>query len=368
MPSKGRWSKRAAGSERWIKPILVAEVSFAEWTPDGSVRHAKFEGLRDDKAAKTIRREVAGFSAAPVVKKAVGRNIKVSNADRVIDASTGLTKLDLVRCYESVAEWILPHLADRPTSLVRGPTGVGGELFFQKHGDKIGIPGIRELDPSLWPGHKALLEIPSVEALVGAAQLNVIEFHTWNSRAKHVDKPDRMIFDLDPGEGVDWPQIQEAALLTRALLTELELQSWLKTSGGKGLHLVVPLAPRAEYDTVNAFSKAVVQHLAKTIPSRFVSKSGGGNRVGKIFVDYLRNGRGATTAAAFSARSRPGLGVSMPVAWEQLQSLKGGAHWTITTAREYLSFQQVDPWAAYWTTKQTLRTPMLRLGFPSAKT
>lgn len=118
---------------------------------------------------------------------------------------------------------------------------VGGQLFFQKHGDKIGIPGIRELDPALWPGHKPLLEIPSAEALLGAAQINVIEFHTWNSTVRNIGRPDRMIFDLDPGEGVSWPQVQEAAILTRALLTQLGLESWLKTSGGKGLHVVVRL-------------------------------------------------------------------------------------------------------------------------------
>lgn len=213
-PSKGRWSRRAAGSERWLEPVLVAEVSFAEWTPDGSVRHGKFEGLREDKDARTVRRESPRVALTSIAgKKAVARKapeaktLKVSNADRVIDASTGLTKLDLVKYYESVADWILPHLKDRPTSLVRGPTGVGGELFFQKHGDKIGIPGIRELDPALWPGHQPLLEIPSTEALVGAAQLNVIEFHTWNATAQHIDEPDRIIFDLYPGEGVEWPQV-----------------------------------------------------------------------------------------------------------------------------------------------------------------
>nr|WP_256354731.1 DNA ligase D [Variovorax sp. dw_308] len=372
-PAKpGRWSKRAAGAERWVEPQLVAEVTFAEWTPDGQVRHASYLGLRSDKPAQKIVRETAkvvdGPSAATTSgQKAKGTSssarIKVSNADRVIDAATGLTKLDLVRYYESVADFILPHLKGRPVSLVRGPQGVAGQLFFQKHGEKIGIPGITELDPSLWPGHASLLEVANAQALAGAAQLNVIEFHTWNSTKKAIDQPDRMIFDLDPGEGTSWAHIQEAAVLTRALLNELGLKSWLKTSGGKGLHVVVPLAPRVDYDTVNAFSKAIVQHLAKTIPSRFVARSGASNRVGKLFVDYLRNGHGATTAAAFSARARPGLGVSMPVAWDELQKLKSGAHWSIVTAREHLSFQKTDPWADYWKAKQLLTKPMRVLGF-----
>jgi bifunctional non-homologous end joining protein LigD len=149
----------------------------------------------------------------------------------------------------------------------------------------------------------------------------------------------------------------------RVLLTQLGLASWLKTSGGKGLHVVVPLAAQFDYDTVNEFSKAVVVHLAQTIPSRFVAKSGGRNRIGKIFVDYLRNGHGATTAAAFSARARPGLGMSMPIEWEQLPEVKSGSQWTITTAREYLSFRREDPWAAYWSSQQTLKRPMKTLGF-----
>ncbi|CAN5466377.1 DNA ligase D [soil metagenome] len=370
-PAKpGRWSKRGAGSERWVAPKVVAEVEFAEMTPDGQVRHASYVALRTDKAPKTIRRELARTPASsgpvlPAGKASVGA-IKVSNADRVIDASTGLTKLDLVRYYESVADFILPHLAGRPCSLVRGPTGVAGQLFFQKHSERTAIPGLKDMDPALWPGHDALLEVATAQALAGAAQMNVIEFHTWNSTAKAIDKPDRMIYDLDPGEGTHWEHIQEAAMLVRGFLQQLELESWLKTSGGKGLHVVVPLAPRLDYDTVNQFSKAVVEHLAKVIPQRFVAKSGPANRVGKLFVDYLRNGHGATTAAAFSARARPGLGVSMPVSWDDLPKLKGGAQWTITTAREHLSFQSSDPWTDYWKSRQTMTAGMKLLGFKPA--
>jgi len=295
-------------------------------------------------------------------------SVKVTHPDRVIDPSTGLKKLDLVRYYESVADRMLPHLEHRPVALVRGPSGITGQLFFQKHDDKLSIPGMRELDPALWPGHAAMLEVPNADALVNAAQMNVIEFHTWNSTTKNIERPDRIVFDLDPGEGVAWARVQEAATLTRTMLTELGLESWLKTSGGKGLHVLVPLAPRLDYEAVKGFSQAVVQHLAQTIPSRFVSKSGSANRVGKIFVDYLRNGLGATTAAAFSARARPGLGVSMPVSWDQLPALKSGSQWTIATAREYLSFQKSDPWAGFWKSRQTLTAAMKTLGYKPAKT
>ena len=369
----GRWSRRTAGGERWVRPELVAEVSFAEWTPDGHVRQAVFQGLRLDKPASSVTREVARVppvassppGVAPASAARAGSSIKVTNPERVIDPSTGLTKLALVRYYESIAEQILPHLVDRPVSLVRAPEGITGELFFQKH-PETRMPGLRVLDKALWPGHSALLAVDTADALVSAAQMNTVEFHTWNSTARRIDQPDRVVFDLDPGEGVSWAHVQEAALLVRALLQELELESWLKTSGGKGLHVVVPLVPKLGYDAVKGFSQAIVQHLAKTIPQRFVAKSGGSNRVGRIFVDYLRNGHGQTTATAFSARSRPGLGVSMPVAWEQLRELKGGAQWSIATAREYLSFQTTDPWAGYWQAKQTLAAGMKILGFHPA--
>ena len=352
-----RRTTRTAGSEHWVQPLLVAEVAFAEWTPAGHVRQASFKGLRTDKPASDITRDAGKTAAAAPAASSV----KVTNPERVIDPIAGITKLDLVRYYESVADWMLPHLKDRPLSMLRAPNGITEALFFQKH-PETKMPGLKEHDPNLWPDHAALLTVDTLDALVSAAQLNVVEFHTWNSTVKRLDKPDRVIFDLDPGEGLNWLQVQEAALLVHTLLTELELKAWLKTSGGKGLHIVVPLAPRLDYDAVKGFSKTFVQHLVRTIPERFTATSGPSNRKGKVFVDYLRNGMGQTTVAAFSARARPGLGVSMPVAWEQLMSVKGGAQWTVATAREYLSFQTECPWAEYWSTKQTLTSAMKRLG------
>jgi bifunctional non-homologous end joining protein LigD len=256
---------------------MVVEVAFSEWTPDGHVRHPTFRGVRSDKPGKDITRERAktppGSSSAPVSRVT---SVKVTNPDRVIDPSTGLKKVDLVRYYESIAEWMLPHLKDRPVSLVRAPTGITGELFFQKH-PETKMPGMTELDPALWPGHSALLAVNSAESLVAAAQMNTVEFHTWNSTTKRINQPDRVIFDLDPGEGVTWVQLQEAAMLTHSMLQGLGLVCWLKTSGGKGLHVVVPLAPKLDYENVKGFSQAVVQHMARVIPQRFVSKSGTGS-------------------------------------------------------------------------------------------
>jgi bifunctional non-homologous end joining protein LigD len=315
---------------------------------------------------KTLVESMSTPAAAPAAKTSAKsghaevEGVRITHPERVIDAESGHTKLDLARYYASIAEFMLPHLKSRPVSLVRAPEGVGHELFFQKHADVRTMPGVKDL-PDLWEGHGALLEVPSAKALIAAAQMNVIEFHTWNSVRQKIDKPDRMIFDLDPGEGVAFAQVREGAQLMRALLDELGLASWLKTSGGKGLHVVVPMSARLDYDTVKAFSQRIVQHLAQTIPQRFVAKSGPANRIGKIFVDYLRNGFNATTATAFSARARPGLGVSIPIAWDELPEIRSGAHWTISDARDRLSFQKADPWADYWTCRQTMTAAMKRL-------
>jgi len=355
--TSGRSTIRSRGRERWVRPQLVVEVAFAEWTPDGRVRHASFQGVRTDKPARSIGREKVQ-APAPAAKKATrtkaAPDMPISNPDRVIDAASGVKKIELVRYYESVAEWMLPHLRQRPVSLVRAPQGVEGPLFFQRHAETA-IRGVKELDPALSPGHAALLVVDSVEALLAAAQMNVVEFHTWNATARHIGKPDRVIFDLDPGEGVRWRDLQQAALLMRTALEELGLRSWLKTSGGKGLHVVVPLAARRDDADVKDFSHAVSAHMARVLPQLFVARSGPANRVGRIFIDYLRNGHGQTTVAAFSARARPGLGVSMPVSWDQLSELKSGAQWTVRTAREALSFQSDDPWAGYWTSRQTIK-------------
>ena len=281
------------------------------------------------------------------------QGIRISHPGRVIDKSTGITKLEVVNHYLAVSRLILPHLATRPVSLVRAPAGIDGPLFFQKHAESLKIPGLKELDPAVSPDHKPMIEVDSFTALIGAAQANVIEFHTWNATTRDTTKPDRMVFDLDPGEGVSWKQIQEGSELTRALLEELGLAALLKTSGGKGLHVVVPIAPKQDWDTVKALSKAIVEHMATIIPERFVARSGPKNRVGKIFVDYSRNGFGATTACAWSARARPGLGVSVPCAWDELGALTGGAHWTVRNLHERIA-ERVDPWRASAKTRQTL--------------
>jgi bifunctional non-homologous end joining protein LigD len=382
----------------WVRPTLVAEVSFGEWTPDRKVRHAVFHGWRADKPAEAVTTEVAvppeslptrkptqpagkdtkATNAAEAAKapsaakqatparraKAADAEVggvRVSHPERVVDASTGATKLDVVNHYLAVARRMLPHLDDRPVSLVRAPAGIGAHLFFQRHAETLKIPELKQLDPAISPDHKPMVEVDSFAALIGAAQANTIEFHTWNATTRDIGRPDRLVFDLDPGEGVAWSGIQEATMLVRTLLDGLGLPAFLKTSGGKGLHVVVPIAPDKGWDDAKEVSKRIVEHLAATLPERFVAKSGPKNRVGRIFVDYLRNGFGATTAAAWSARARPGLGVSVPCAWDELDTLTGGDHWTVASVGERLE-EKVDPWAAYGKKKGSLAAAARTLG------
>ncbi|NML47660.1 DNA ligase D [Ramlibacter sp. G-1-2-2] len=369
----------------WVRPELVCEVSFGEWTRDGKVRHSVFHGLRTDKPADDVGEEPVLHEAppdkpakaprkAPAQKTAAQEtasvtlpaNLRISNPDRIVDPQTGTTKIALVRYYALVAPLMMPHLKDRPMAMVRAPDGIEGQLFFQKHLDRYKMAGVVQLDPAIFPGHPPMVKMQAAEGLLSAAQMNVVEVHTWNGTVPAIARPDRMTFDIDPGEGVSWAQIQEAAMLVRTLLQELALPVFLKTSGGKGLHLVVPLKKQFDWDTVKDFSKAVVDHLARTLPDRFVAKSGASNRVGRIFIDYLRNGYGATTVCAWSARARPGLGISVPARWDELKSLKGGAHWTVLTVHERLADGNA-PWADYEKSRTALAAAMKKLGFTPPK-
>jgi bifunctional non-homologous end joining protein LigD len=362
--------KAVAGRKHhWVKPKLIAEVSFSEWTSSGSIRHGVFQGLRSDKPAKAIGRETAthveeiAAATDPVAPQGkLPASLKVTHGERVIDAKSGATKLDMVRYYALIGTLMMPHLKGRPVALVRAPAGVGGELFFQKHAEVGKLPGVKQMDQALDPDHPTMLEIASAEGILSAAQWNVVEFHTQNAVAKSYDTPDRMVFDLDPGEGVEWRTMQEAAQLMHAFLDELGLPSFLKTSGGKGLHVVVPIKIGHDWDTVKDFSQAIVLRMAATLPDRFAFKSGPRNRVGKIFVDYLRNGKGATTVSAWSARVRPGLGISVPVGWDELDGLKAGDQWNILNAHTRLD-KGNEPWAAYAKSARSIDRAMKQLGF-----
>jgi bifunctional non-homologous end joining protein LigD len=368
----------------WVKPQLLAEVSFAQWTGAGHIRHAVFHGLRTDKKPRAITREkpvsIKSMPASPPTpatgKKSASRvrpalqsplsGLKITHPERVIDPTSGATKIDLIRYYALVAPLMMAHLKSRPVSLVRAPDGITGQLFFQKHFEHANMPGVRPLPQSLDPGHPPYLEVAEPGGLLSAAQMNVIEFHTWNGVKNTLSKPDRFSFDLDPGEKSDWRAMQEAALLVRSFLQELQLESLIKTSGGKGLHVVVPIRRQYDWDTVREFSHAIVTHLAATLPERFSAKSGPRNRVGKIFIDYLRNGFGATTACAWSARARPDLGVSVPISWDEVEKLHGSAQWTIANIHTRLDVGN-RPWEDAPFISQGISRGMRILGFKAAR-
>ncbi|SAL45640.1 ATP dependent DNA ligase [Caballeronia sordidicola] len=359
----------------WLEPRLVAELSFLEWTPNGEVRHPMFHGMRDDKPAAAVTEEpvvdvangepVEAQTGSTRVQPGRRNNVtlsgqKISNADRVIDPVTGMKKIDLVRYYDEIAEWALPYLQDRPVSLVRAPDGIAGELFFQKHEERMRIPGITKLPVALHPKHPSLLAVDVPEALIGLAQMNVIELHTWNAVQPDLQHPDRFVLDLDPDPSLSWKMMTEAAQLAKVLLDEVGLKSFIKTSGGKGYHIVIPLTRRQSWDEVKTFSQGVARHMAQVMPDRFSAVLGPKNRVGKIFIDYLRNSKGASTVAAFSARARSGMGVSMPIAWEELPEIEAADQWTIHSAIKRQRILGADPWQGYARCRQGLTVAMKR--------
>lgn len=350
---------------RWVEPRLVVDVEHAGFTDAGLLRKGTFLGVRPDRDAKeAVRRE----PEAPTGTKGDARGdvvegVRISNGDRIIDTKSGATKLDLARFYAAIAPHVRPHLAHRPVALLRAPDGVGHGTFFQKHAAPRVIPGVRLMDPSLDPDHPPLLAIDDATALVGAVQMGTIELHTWNAVERRIEQPDRVTFDLDPDPALPFARVRQAASLVRELLGELGLPAFVKTTGGAGLHVVVPLTPHDGWDDVKAFSRAVAEHAARTLPKIFVAKSGAKNRVGRIFVDYLRNGRGSSTVSAFSVRARPGLPVSVPVSWAELDTIDDPAALHIGSVVEWLAARGDDPWADYASARRRITKAMYaRLG------
>ena len=345
---------------RWVKPALVAEVAFTEWTSEGKMRHPSFQGLREDKAPSDVIREAAGSrvageakvaDAAPSGGSTVG-GVRLTHPERVFYPKPRVTKLDLARYYEAVADAMLPHLADRPTTLVRCPDGISGQCFYQRH---AGAGAAGSLKRVKIPGHAGdSLVVDTLPGLISAVQMGILEIHTWNATTADLERPDRIVLDLDPGPGVSWARVIEAARLLRRLLEETGLASFVKTSGGKGLHIVAPILPHGEWGEAGAFTRAVAEALARREPKRFTANMSKAVRGGRIYIDYLRNRRAATTVAAYSTRARPGAPVSMPVAWEELSARMAPDHFDITNVPKRLAGSQSDPWASYWRLRQAL--------------
>jgi bifunctional non-homologous end joining protein LigD len=378
-----------ARGAHWVAPKLVCEVAFAEWTRDGYLRHPTFQGLREDKAAAEVRRELpepppaakagsaakaprrssGGAKQATAVKtvkssRAAGpaavAGVRLTHPDKVLYPGRGLTKLDLAQYYERIAEWILPHLVNRPLVLVRCPEGQGGECFYQKHLTEQFPAAV--LRVAVEEGGKTVPygAVDSLPGLISLVQMGALELHVWGAHRDQIERPDYAVFDLDPDVGLPWERVAEAALGLRDLLAEAGLRSFLKTTGGKGLHVVLPLARRHTWDELKAFTRAVVEGMVAGQPDRYTSNPLKARRKGRIFVDYLRNGRGATSIGAYSSRSRPGAPVSTPLAWEELDGDVRGDTYTIENLPERLASLGADPWREMAAVKQSITAAMKR--------
>jgi bifunctional non-homologous end joining protein LigD len=318
-----------ARGAHWVKPDLVAEIAFAEFTADDVLRHASFIGLRSDKKAKEVVREEAK-PLGDVIAKPEPAKFRITSRERVIFPESGQTKGDLADYYAAIGPLILHWVGDRPVSLVRCPGGRAKQCFFQKHdsgsfGGQVRHIPIAEKDGKT----EDYLYVDDIDGILACVQMGTIEFHGWGSRIDDVEKPDRMIFDLDPDVGLDFADVRTAAHDIRDHLSDIGLVSFPMLSGGKGVHVVVPLTPHADWETVKDFSRRFAMALAEAEPDRFVATMSKAKRVGRIFIDYLRNQRGATAAVAYGVRAREHAPVAAPVGWDELDDFDKGGAFTI---------------------------------------
>ena len=283
--------------------------------------------------------------------------MRLTHPDRVVYADQGLTKAELARYYVRVEDWIMPRLAGRPLTLVRCPEGQPGQCFFQKHADASMPDSIKRVTIDEEDGRSVDIYIEELEGLVWLVQMGVLELHTWGSHVQTLERPDELVFDLDPDEGLPWDRVVEAARLLRRRFGALGLTSFVKTSGGKGLHVVVPIEPVDDWGYVKSFCTAFAQSLVEDHPDRYVATMSKRRRVGKVFVDYLRNGRGATSVAAYSTRSRAGAPVSLPIRWEELGRSTGGAQYDVARTLSRLAHLREDPWQGIEEARRGQRLP-----------
>lgn len=379
-----------ARRSRFIEPDLVAEIEFRGWTRDGLVRQGAFKGLRGDKPASDVvrerpmakRRTAASASKSRTTRAAKTRQkagprpaqscaraastseeaeeiegVRITHPDRVLFAAQEVTKRELIDHYLSIAEAMLPHIANRPISLVRCPRGSGGKCFFQKHASE-GFPDMfRKVRIAEKSGTDQYLYIEDERGLIAAVQMGVLELHLWCCHVDDVEKPDRMIFDLDPDEGLDFVHVREAAKELRDRLKAFGLDSFPLVTGGKGVHVVAPLTRGHSWDRHRAFAEAMARLMAQDSPDRYVASMSKAKRRGRIFIDYLRNQRGATAIAPFSTRARAGAFVAMPVSWAQLARLNSAHPVRVGEARRAIGGR--DPWAGYFKLRQRLPEPSL---------
>jgi len=337
----------------WVEPRLACEVRFTEWTREGSLRHPTFLGLREDKEAKDATREepVTGVRTRAGDRVDVA-GVAVSHPERVVDAASGTTKLEVARYLETMAPHILDHAAKRPLALVRCPGGVDGQHFFQKHARR-GFPAEVKTAKA---GDDEVLFVENVAGLVALGQMSVLELHGWGSRIMKPERPDVVVMDLDPDEGLPWSRVADAALAVRDRLARLGLVSFVKTTGGKGLHVVVPLAPVHGWESVRGFSEALAKTFVESDPRDFTATMSKRARRGKIFVDWLRNGRGATAVLPYSPRAREGVTVALPIAWRDVHRVEPAAL-TVKSIPARVAKRRRDPWEGFFDLKQRLPAP-----------
>ncbi|WP_157220418.1 DNA ligase D [Flavisphingomonas formosensis] len=317
----------------WLKPKLVAEIAYTEMTNEGTLRHPSYLGLREDKKPEAVVLE----TEAPVAEIAVPAQskVKISNRDRVIDPDSGITKGQLADHYATVAPIMLPWVGSRPISLVRCPQGRAKKCFFQKHdagsfGDTVKHVGITEKD-----GHEEpYLYIDTADGLLTCVQMGSIEFHGWGARIEDVEKADRLVFDLDPDEGLDFEAVRKAAFHFREILQQIGLETFPMVTGGKGIHVIAPLVPKAEWPEVKDFAHRLAQAVAQSDPENFTAALPKAQRKGRIFVDYLRNQRGATAVMPYSVRARSGAPVAAPISWKEMETIDTPTHWHVGDAAE----------------------------------
>lgn len=323
----------AVRGARWVEPRLVAEIAFTEFTTDGVLRHPSYLGLRDDKKAEAVVVE----KSRPTATSGAPSGVTISNPDRVLFPEAGITKGQLAAYYDTIAEVMLPWVAERPVSLIRCPQGRAKKCFFQKHdagsfGDKVKHVAIREKDGTSEP----YLFIEDAGGLLTCVQMGTIEFHGWGSRIEDVEKADRLVFDLDPDEGLDFQAVVRAAVEFRELLAGIGLETFPMVTGGKGVHVVAPLTPKAEWPEVKDYARRFAVAVAQAHPDRFTAALSKAKRKGRIFVDYLRNQRGATAVMPYSVRARPNAPVAVPLTWNELRSLDSPAHWHLGDGKALL--------------------------------
>lgn len=335
---------------RYVRPELVAEVEFRAWTADGHLRHASFRGLREDKAARDIVREIPGRQIPGKAAKEPAsprRTVKLTHPDRLYWPDEGVTKEGLADYYTQVWRHIAPYVVGRPLALLRCPEGINGEKFFQKHAWKGVNPNIVLAKDPKEPSEEPFISINDLDGLLGLVQGAVLEIHPWGSTVNDWERPDMIVMDLDPGEGVAWQAVIDAAGEVRQRLSDAGLEAFVKTSGGKGLHVVSPLKPKAEWPAVKAFTKGLADSMASDDPDRYVSTITKSKRQGKILIDYLRNQRGMTAVAAYSTRARPGAAVSAPLEWDELGPGIGPAYFTVENMPTRLSSLARDLWDGF---------------------